>query len=192
MKTGTGCCCVSLTGAVGTEASQQLKANVSLHTHRAGVDLEDVCATLRYKTNTCERWADTIQFHDWSCSIVLKWTYRIICVTKCSPPGQAGWTQSSCPNVQVSSAPGPVCPACWWPSALWCCLEGRSRPAGWWAPAWSSGLHCLHRRHRQNEHLVGSKTGQVERRPSIVQRWFCCPNIWSNGTCCMRISHNSV
>lgn len=38
-----------LTGAVGTEASQQLKANVSLHTHRAGVDLEDVSATLKHK-----------------------------------------------------------------------------------------------------------------------------------------------
>lgn len=42
-------CCVALTCAVGAEASQQLKANVSLHTHRAGMDLEDVCATLKTK-----------------------------------------------------------------------------------------------------------------------------------------------
>lgn len=47
------CCCVSLTGAVGAETSQQLKANVSLHTHGAGVDLEDVCATLIHKMNRC-------------------------------------------------------------------------------------------------------------------------------------------
>lgn len=36
-----------LTGAVGAEASQQLKADVSLHAHGAGVDLEDVRATLK-------------------------------------------------------------------------------------------------------------------------------------------------
>lgn len=36
-----------LTSAVGAEASQQLKADVSLHAHGAGVDLKDVCATLR-------------------------------------------------------------------------------------------------------------------------------------------------
>lgn len=46
--------CVCLTSAVGTEASQQLKANVSLHTHRAGMDLKDVCATLKHKTNRGE------------------------------------------------------------------------------------------------------------------------------------------
>lgn len=42
---------MSLTGAVGTEASQQLKTNVPLHTHRAGMNLKDVCATLKHRTN---------------------------------------------------------------------------------------------------------------------------------------------
>lgn len=37
---------VSLTGAIGTEASQQLKTNIPLHAHRASMDLKDVCATL--------------------------------------------------------------------------------------------------------------------------------------------------
>lgn len=49
------CCCVGLTSAVGTEASQQLKANVSLHTHRAGMYLEDVCATLKHKKNSTDK-----------------------------------------------------------------------------------------------------------------------------------------
>lgn len=42
---------MSLTGAVGTEASQQLKTNVPLHTHRAGMNLKDVCTTLKHRTN---------------------------------------------------------------------------------------------------------------------------------------------
>lgn len=37
---------VWLTSAIGTQASQQLKANIPLHTHGASVDLKDVCATL--------------------------------------------------------------------------------------------------------------------------------------------------
>lgn len=41
-KAGT----VWLTGAVGTQTSQQLEANIPLHTHRASMDLKDVCATL--------------------------------------------------------------------------------------------------------------------------------------------------
>lgn len=45
---------VRLTSAVGTEASQQLKANVSLYTHRASVDLKDVCAALKHRTNRCQ------------------------------------------------------------------------------------------------------------------------------------------
>ena len=45
---------VCLTGAVGTEASQQLKANISLHTHRAGMDLKNVCATLKKKKSRFE------------------------------------------------------------------------------------------------------------------------------------------
>lgn len=40
-------CAASLTGAIRTEASQELKANVSLHAHRAGVDLKYVGATLK-------------------------------------------------------------------------------------------------------------------------------------------------
>lgn len=36
-----------LTCAVGTETSQQLEANVSLHAHGAGMDLEDVSTTLK-------------------------------------------------------------------------------------------------------------------------------------------------
>lgn len=34
------------TGAIRTQASQQLKANIPLHTHGASMDLKDVCATL--------------------------------------------------------------------------------------------------------------------------------------------------
>lgn len=37
---------VWLTGAIGTQTSQQLEANIPLHTHRASMDLKDVCATL--------------------------------------------------------------------------------------------------------------------------------------------------
>lgn len=36
-----------LTCAVGTETSQQLEANVSLHAHGPGMDLEDVSTTLK-------------------------------------------------------------------------------------------------------------------------------------------------
>lgn len=36
-----------LTCAVGTETSQQLEADVSLHAHGAGMDLEDVSTTLK-------------------------------------------------------------------------------------------------------------------------------------------------
>lgn len=50
-RTESEFCCVILTGAVGAETSKQLKANVSLHTHGAGMDLEDVRATLKHKTN---------------------------------------------------------------------------------------------------------------------------------------------
>lgn len=46
---------VSLTGTVGTETSQQLKTNVSLHTHGAGVDLEDVCTALKRINKACEK-----------------------------------------------------------------------------------------------------------------------------------------
>lgn len=33
-----------LTGAVGTQASEEFEANVSFDAHRAGVNLEDVCS----------------------------------------------------------------------------------------------------------------------------------------------------
>lgn len=35
-----------LTSAIGTQASQQLKTNIPLHTHGASMDLKDVRATL--------------------------------------------------------------------------------------------------------------------------------------------------
>lgn len=37
---------VWLTSAIGTQASQQLKANIPLHTHGASMDLKYVCASL--------------------------------------------------------------------------------------------------------------------------------------------------
>lgn len=164
-RMGVGCCCVHLTGAVGTEASQQLKANVSLHTHRAGMDLKDVCATLKQNKRGWDYGGKKKQLHkrnpiSWPTLVYSFMVDSWECLhvnTVDSPRGQAGWTRSSCPDVRVSWGPGPGCPVCWWPSALWCCRAGRSHPAGWWAPASSSGPHCLHQHRRQNEHLAGSK-----------------------------------
>lgn len=40
-----------LTSAIGTQASQQLKANIPLHTHGASMDLKDVRATLEHEND---------------------------------------------------------------------------------------------------------------------------------------------
>lgn len=57
-----------LTSAVGAEASQQLKADVSLHAHRACVDLKDVCATLKQTHKQSRRGIK----HDTDCEFSLK------------------------------------------------------------------------------------------------------------------------
>lgn len=118
-----------------------------------------------------------------------------MCYKDCSsPPGQAGWIRSSCPDDQVSWGPGPGCPVCWWPSALWCCHVGRSRPAGWWAPALFSEPRCLRQHRRQNEHLVVSRITEkiythtvphltkMAHLPILIVFFLCCIALSRNVT----------
>lgn len=91
-RTGTECCRVHLTGAVGTEASQQLKANVSLHTHRAGMNLKDVRATLKHKSNRGEP-TEARRTATRSDGVLFESKFMRMCLhvsSDDSPPDQAG------------------------------------------------------------------------------------------------------